>query len=91
MRSYNGVEWDAQAHVVTHNPDTASRLLLRARLAEFGGISFAEGFVAHTRPWHPPLLNNRDYRALKDDLEDAVREDQGSHFTTVLLVQMFKY
>ena len=42
MRSYNGVEWDAQGCVTCTHPDTGELLRLEGQLAEFGAISFAE-------------------------------------------------
>jgi WD40 repeat protein len=42
MRSYNGVEWDAQGCVRCTHPDSGEQLRLEGRLAEFGVIAFAE-------------------------------------------------
>lgn len=45
MRSYNGLEWDAQGCAMCRHPDTGEDLRLEGRLADFGGIAFAEVVV----------------------------------------------
>ena len=76
MHSYNGVEWDARASALCTHPDTGGPLRLDGMLAAFGAVSFAEGYVAMTRPWHPPLANTANLGRYQAEVDDAEAEEQ---------------